>query len=80
MDAAGGGRLILAGPLNWLTGQKAGPALSALLSTWDDREPPPILVRAQELSLDWQSQFAAVAAKRAAAAQERRQMDVPRAA
>lgn len=45
--------LVLAGPLNWLTGRPAGPALSALLATWDDRDPPDILVRARALSVEW---------------------------
>jgi membrane glycosyltransferase len=51
--------LIFAGPLNWLTGQKAGPVFSALLSTWDDRDPPPVLIRANDLSNEWALRFAA---------------------
>ncbi len=51
--------LIFAGPLNWLTGQKAGPVFSALLSTWDDRDPPPVLIRANDLANEWALRFAA---------------------
>jgi membrane glycosyltransferase len=49
--------LVLAGPLNWLTAQPAGPALTELLSTWDDREPPPILVRSRQLCREWERRF-----------------------
>ncbi|MGZ8410352.1 MAG: glucans biosynthesis glucosyltransferase MdoH [Hyphomicrobium sp.] len=72
--------LVLAGPLNWLTSQRAGEAMSALLSTWDDRDPPSILIRARELATDWQKRFttAAVAAKEPA--NDSAQVNVPRAA
>lgn len=72
--------LILAGPLNWLTGQQAGPAMTALLSTWDDREPPPILVRARELAREWQQQFAQKSSAPSAAPTLTPAEDVPRAA
>lgn len=49
--------LVLAGPLNWLTAQPAGPVMSALLGTWDDRDPPPILTRAAALGEDWKARF-----------------------
>lgn len=71
--------LILAGPLNWVTGQKAGPALSALLSTWDDRDPPAILVRARDLSDEWEERFAAQKS-RAQPANDTAAVTVPRAA
>jgi membrane glycosyltransferase len=72
--------LVLAGPLNWLTSQRAGEAMSALLSTWDDRDPPSVLIRARELATDWQKRFstAAVAAKQPA--NDSAQVKVPRAA
>lgn len=72
--------LVLAGPLNWLTGQPAGPAMSAVLSTWDDRDVPPILVRARELSGEWQARFGAAAAARRMPANDTGDVTVPRAA
>ncbi len=73
--------LVLAGPLNWVTGQTAGPALTALLGTWDDRDPPPILVRSRELTAEWERRFSG---RRATDAQEPATLDslppVPRAA
>lgn len=50
--------LVLAGPLNWLTGQRAGPVLTVLLGTWEDRDPPSILVRAHDLAGEWARLFA----------------------
>jgi membrane glycosyltransferase len=38
--------LILSGPINWLTAQPAGPAMSVILSTPVDRAPASILLRA----------------------------------
>lgn len=72
--------LVLAGPLNWLIGQRAGPAMSALLSTWDDRDPPPILIRTRELSAEWQMRFAAAAMAAKAFAHDGAAVAVPRAA
>jgi membrane glycosyltransferase len=72
--------LVLAGPLNWLTGQPAGPAMSAVLSTWDDRDVPPILVRARELSGEWQTRFATSAAARRTPANDTGDVPVPQAA
>jgi membrane glycosyltransferase len=50
--------LVLAGPLNWLTGRPTGPALSALLATYDERDPPAILVRTRALTADWSARLA----------------------
>jgi membrane glycosyltransferase len=72
--------LVLAGPLNWYTGQPAGPAMSELLSTWDDRDVPPILARARELSGEWQARFAAAAAARQRPANDTDDVTVPQAA
>ncbi len=72
--------LVLAGPLNWLTAQPAGPAMSAVLSTWDDRDVPPILVRARELSGEWQTRFATSAAARRPPANDTGDVAVPQAA
>jgi membrane glycosyltransferase len=72
--------LVLAGPLNWLIGQRAGPAMSALLSTWDDRDPPPVLIRSRELSADWQKRFAAAAMAAKGPANDSAEVVVPRAA
>jgi membrane glycosyltransferase len=57
--------LVLAGPLNWLTGQPAGPVMTALLGTWEDRDPPSILTRAHALSEEWKSRFSQLAAAEA---------------
>jgi hypothetical protein len=53
--------------------------LSALLSTWDDRDPPEILIRAQELSEEWRARFAADKARRHPA-NDTGTVTVPRAA
>jgi membrane glycosyltransferase len=45
--------LILSGPLNWLTAQPAGPALSVLLATPVDRSPASILLRARRHTAAW---------------------------
>jgi membrane glycosyltransferase len=37
--------LLLSGPLNWVTAQPAGPALSVILSTPPDRSPASIVLR-----------------------------------
>lgn len=72
--------LAIAGPLNWLTGQRAGPVLSALLSTWEDRDPPSILVRARELSGEWARLFAKDAIGPGTPANDQDAPSVPRAA
>jgi hypothetical protein len=54
--------------------------MSELLSTWDDRDIPPILVRARELSGEWQARFAAAAAARQRPANDTDDVTVPRAA
>lgn len=51
--------LVLAAPLNWLTAQTAGPALSVILSTVEDREPPAVVQRSAALAAQWRSRFAA---------------------
>jgi membrane glycosyltransferase len=50
--------LVLSGPLNWLTAQPAGPALSVILSTLEDRTPPSILLRARRHTGLWSERFA----------------------
>jgi membrane glycosyltransferase len=50
--------LILAGPLNWLTAQPAPPAISAILSTPEDRMPPSILLRVARHRALWQDRLA----------------------
>lgn len=72
--------LVLAGPVNWLTAQPAGPVLSALLSTWDDRDPPSILSRARELTAEWSRLFAAQASEAGRPANDQEPPSVPRAA
>jgi membrane glycosyltransferase len=49
--------LVLSGPLNWLTAQPAGPVMTALLATTEDRDPPPVLKRAEELTEHWRQKF-----------------------
>lgn len=53
--------LILSGPLNWLTAQPAGPALSVILSTSADRTPASILLRARRHTALWTERMAGLA-------------------
>lgn len=53
--------LIFSGPLNWLTSQEAGPALTAVLSTTVDRSPASIELRALRHSEIWHERLAAEA-------------------
>jgi membrane glycosyltransferase len=50
--------LILSGPLSWLTAQAAGPVLSVVLSTPEDRAPASILLRALRHKALWTERFA----------------------
>jgi membrane glycosyltransferase len=50
--------LVLSGPLNWLTSQEAGPAMSAVLSTPADRSPASIVLRALRHTEIWQDRLA----------------------
>jgi membrane glycosyltransferase len=45
--------LILSGPLSWLTAQPAGPVMSAILSTPEDRAPASILLRVRRHAAQW---------------------------
>lgn len=51
--------LILAGLLSWLLARPAGPVSDAILSTPEDRDPPPILVRADARAAEWSARVAA---------------------
>ncbi len=51
--------LVLSGFVHWLTAQPAGPAFSALLSTNEDRDPPPIVTMTNQQTEDWRRRFAA---------------------
>ncbi len=59
--------LVLSGPLNWLTSQEAGPAMSAVLSTPADRSPASIVLRALRHTEIWQDRLAAQAQQAEAA-------------
>lgn len=50
--------LILSGPINWLTAQPAGPAMSVILSTPVDRAPASILLRALRHTGLWRERLA----------------------
>ena len=50
--------LLLSAALSWVTSRPAGPILSWLLSTSEDRDPPPILRRVDELTMQWERQLA----------------------
>ena len=54
--------LILSGPLSWMLARPAGPVSSAMLSTPEDRSPPPILVRAKARADEWAMRLAPAAA------------------
>ena len=49
--------LVLSGPLTWLTARRAGPVLSLLLATPEDRAPPGILERAARYAAEWARRF-----------------------
>jgi membrane glycosyltransferase len=51
--------LILAAPITWLTALPAGPVMSAILSTPEDRSEPPILAHATERAEVWTRRAAA---------------------
>jgi membrane glycosyltransferase len=46
--------LALSVVLSWMLGRPAGPVSSAILSTPEDRNPPPILVRSEARAVAWQ--------------------------
>ncbi|MFA5950658.1 MAG: glucans biosynthesis glucosyltransferase MdoH [Hyphomicrobium sp.] len=50
--------LILAGPINWLTAQAAGPAISVILSTTVDRSPASIILRTLRHTGNWREKLA----------------------
>jgi len=52
--------LILSAPLSWLTARPAGPILSLVLSTQEDRTPPPVLERAGRRSVEWSHRISAL--------------------
>lgn len=45
--------LLLSGVLNWTTAQTAGPVMSTVLSTRDDRAPSPTVLRAERHTNTW---------------------------
>lgn len=49
--------LVLSGVLNWSTAQKAGPVMSLVLSTSEDRSPSMTVVRAERYADSWQQQL-----------------------
>jgi membrane glycosyltransferase len=53
--------LILSGPLSWLTARPAGPVLSRLLSTSEDRTPASILLRAHRHGALWRERLSRAA-------------------
>ena len=53
--------LVLSGPLNWLTAQTAGPAMSVVLSTPVDRSPASIELRALRHTHLWRERLGAPA-------------------
>ena len=53
--------LLLSAALSWVTSRPAGPILSWLLATSEDRDPPPILRRVDELTMQWERQLAVLA-------------------
>ncbi len=53
--------LLLAGPIDWVTAQSAGPVMSAVLATPEDISEPSILGRVRGLTEDWRGRFAALA-------------------
>jgi membrane glycosyltransferase len=55
--------LVLSGPLNWLTSQETGPALTAILSTPVDRSPASIVLRALRHAEMWRERLASQTAK-----------------
>jgi membrane glycosyltransferase len=55
--------LIFSGPINWLTSQEAGPAMTAILSTPVDRSPASIELRTLRHAEIWHDRFRARAAQ-----------------
>lgn len=53
--------LVLSGPINWVTAQPAGPAMSVILATPVDRTPASILLRALRYTNLWQDRLAKLA-------------------
>jgi membrane glycosyltransferase len=51
--------LVLSVVLTWYTARPAGPLLSWLLATPEDRNPPPILRRVDELVVEWERRIQA---------------------
>jgi membrane glycosyltransferase len=51
--------LLLAAALSWYTARPAGPVVSWLLATSEDRNPPAILRRVDELTAAWEARLAA---------------------
>ncbi len=66
--------LIFSGPLNWMTSQEAGPALTAVLSTPVDRSPASIELRALRHTEIWSERLAADARQAEAAADRSREL------
>lgn len=55
--------LLLAGPIGWLVARPAGPWMSLLLSTPEDRSPPPILQKAAAAVARWRHQLVSASAE-----------------
>jgi membrane glycosyltransferase len=56
--------LVLSMALTWYTARPAGPVMSWLLATPEDRNPPPILRRVDTLAAEWTQRLAELAAGR----------------
>ncbi len=69
--------LLLSIPLSWYTAQPAGALMSRLLSTPEDRSPPPILESANLKAADWKERVLALASSSPDSQSVR---DLPRAA
>jgi membrane glycosyltransferase len=52
--------LVLSMVLTWYTARPAGPVMSWLLATPEDRNPPPILRRVDALAVEWEQRLRAV--------------------
>ena len=49
--------LLLSGPLNWMTAQRAGPVFASVLSTAEDRAPAPTVLRANRHAAIWEGEL-----------------------
>lgn len=66
--------LVLSGPLNWLTSQNAGPAMTAILSTPVERSPASIELRTLRHTDIWRDRLAALQQQPDAAGERSREL------